>query len=314
MTRPPVTAVVPAQFDAIRERVERIDATAERATGQPALGEPVWRDLARPAPDSAGFLAGTVDHDVAYAHVSRNDNFSPRHWALGLAVDGSSRDATGARQAVLEAALAHVASRGGGRAALWVLGAQDRDDTELAPIGLRPARELHEMRVALPIAEQPRWPTNIAVRTFEPGRDERAWLDVNNRAFANHAEQGAWVEATLQRRMADPWFDPTLFFLAFDGKGLCGFNWIKLHEAHGRDPRLGEIFVIGVDPRTQGAGLGRALALIGLAAAHDRGADTGSLFVAADNTGARHLYSSLGFTVRRTDRAYEARVAPEGGG
>src|SRR4029078_10806166 len=132
------------------------------------------------------------------------------------------------------------------------------------------------------------------VRTFEPGRDERAWLDVNNRAFANHAEQGGWIEETLHRRIEEPWFDPKLFFLAFDAKGLAGFNWLKIHDAHGRDPRLGEIFVIGTDHRAQGSALGRALAIIGLDGAHERGVDTGSLCVAAENKGAIHLYRSLG--------------------
>jgi mycothiol synthase len=305
MTLPAVTDVSPADFERFRALVTRLDDAAERASGTPALGEAVWRDLGAPAADSAGFLAD----DVAYAHVARNDNFSPRHWALGVAVDPANANAE-VRRAVLDAALAHVARHGGGRAVLWVLGATPADDAELATVGLLPARDLYEMRVHLPIAEAPAVPDGYDVRTFEPGRDEAAWLEVNNRAFANHAEQGGWIEETLARRMADDWFDPTLFFLAFDTKGLAGFNWIKMHDAHGRDPGLGEIFVIGVDPRAQGTGLGRALALVGLDAAHRRGVDTGSLFVAADNAGARHLYESLGFAVHRTDRAYEREVEP----
>ncbi|HTL86390.1 MAG TPA: GNAT family N-acetyltransferase, partial [Acidimicrobiia bacterium] len=70
------------------------------------------------------------------------------------------------------------------------------------------------------------------------------------------------------------------------------------------------IFVIGVDPRMQGSGLGRALAIHGLSAVHDRGIDAGSLFVAAENAGALRLYRSLGFEIHRTDRAYETEVAP----
>ncbi len=188
------------------------------------------------------------------------------------------------------------------------MGAHANDDDELQTVGLQPDRDLYEMRVPLPLAEQPKWPAGIDVRPFVPGRDEHAWLEVNNRAFANHAEQGGWIAETLERRMAEPWFDPTLFLLAFDGDGLAGFNWMKIHDAHGRDPRLGEIFVVGVDPRMQGSGLGRALAIAGLDAAQQRGIETGSLFCAADNARALRLYESLGFTVHRTDRAYESEV------
>lgn len=284
-----VTYVPPYGFAGIVERVRAID--------NGALNEAVWRDLEHPQPDSAGFL---TEH--AFAHVARSDNFAPQHWALGVA---------GAPRApVLDAALDHVANKGGGNATLWVLNATDADDRELAEVRLTPARDLHEMRVALPIAEQPQFKPGIEVRTFEPGRDEDAWLAVNNAAFANHAEQGGWIRATLERRMADPWFDPSLFFLAFDENGLAGFNWLKVHDAHGCDPELGEIFVIGVDPRMQGSGIGRALAVEGLHAVAGRGITTGSLFVAADNAPAHHLYEALGFTVHRVDRAYERNVTP----
>src|SRR5205085_3625732 len=117
------------------------------------------------------------------------------------------------------------------------------------------------MHVALPLARTAKWPDGVSVRPCQPGRDEHSWLVVNNRAFAGHAEQGGWTGTTLARRMAEPWFDPELFLLAFDADGLAGFNWLKVHDAHDRDPRLGEIYVIGVDPRAQGTGLGRALAI-----------------------------------------------------
>ena len=306
MTVPAVTVVTAPGFAAVQDAVRALDQAATEVDGYPSLNEAVWRDLDHRDPDSAGFL---VD-GCAYAHIARSDNFSPRHWALGCVVAPAACADGIARTAVMRAALNHVREHGGGRVVFWLLGAAAADDAELGKLGFERARELYEMRVPLPLAETPRWPPTIETRTFEPGRDEQAWLDVNNRAFANHAEQGGWIEETLHRRMEEPWFDPTLFFLAFDAKGLAGFNWLKIHDAHGRDPRLGEIFVIGVDPRMQGSGLGRALAVHGLNAVHDREIDTGSLFVAAENAGALGLYRSLGFEIHRTDAAYETEVEP----
>jgi len=112
--------------------------------------------------------------------------------------------------------------------------------------------------------------------------------------------------------MAESWFDPELFLLAFDAGGLAGFNWLKQHPALAPDPPLGEIYVIGVDPRAQGTGLGRALALNGLRRVHSAGAAAAMLFCAADNVSALALYRSLGFSVHRTDRAYVYDVAAGG--
>lgn len=295
-----VSEIAPSAFASQRERVGRIDRAATARTGHEALGDAVWRDLDGPQTDSALFF---VDNH-AVAHVARSDNFSPRHWVVGFA--NADADDT-ARTALLRAARQHVADHGGGRLVYWLLGASAGDDAALAESGFVPDRELHEMRVPLPLTTEAKLPAGVAVRAFEPARDEAAWLVVNNRAFANHAEQGGWIEDTLHRRMREPWFDPSIFFLAFEGAELAGYNWMKIHTNE-RAEQLGEIFVIGVDPGFQRGGLGRALAIIGLDAVAARGVSTGSLFVAADNAGAHHLYESLGFTVHRVDRAYEAEV------
>jgi mycothiol synthase len=300
--------IEPSAFAGVIASVAALDEAAATADGHPSLGEAVWRDLDHPGADSGGiFVRADDDAAIAYAHVARTDNFAPQHWAIGSVVHPAARDADVLHD-VIVAALAHVAAHGGGPVELFVFGGEQNDDALLAREGFEPSRVLYEMRVPLPLAEQPRWPEGVEVRTFEPGRDEEAWLALNNRAFANHPDQGGWIAETLQRRMAERWFDPTLFLLAEDADGLVGSNWLKIHDAHGRDPRLGEIFVIGVDPRAQGTGLGRALAVEGLHRVHAHGVDTGSLFTDASNEGAVRLYGSLGFVVHRTDRAYETTV------
>jgi mycothiol synthase len=294
----------------------RIAAALERAwraaTGDEALNEAVWLDLAAPQPDSAALVAtsSSAAGPIGYAHVARADNATGgtnHNWSLGFVVDPPR--AAPIAMALVEAATAHVREHGGGKVVAWRNGAHDADGA-LAAMGYEVTRELFQMRIALPIADEAKWTPGISVRTFEPGLDDREWLAVNNRAFSGHAEQGNWTEATLQRRIREPWFDPTLFFLAVDDDGIAGFNWCKVHEPAGDDPALGEIFAIGVDDRARGNKLGRPLAITGLNSMAQRGVATGMLYVAADNDPALALYRSLGFRTYRTDRAYERTIEP----
>lgn len=291
--------------------IGRVHDAVEAVDGHPSLNESVWRDLEAPGADSAGVLARDGSEVVGYAHIARSDSFTAQHWAVGLVVHPDHRG-RGIERELLAAVVEHIAGTGGGRAVLWVLGADDEDDTAVAPAGFAPQRDLLEMRVALPLAERPAWPPGVETRAFDPGRDEDAWLEVNNRAFANHLEQSGWVAATLRRRMAEPWFDPAGFLLAFDNEGLAGFCWTKVHPPEpGESEPLGEIFVIGVDPPRHGRGLGRALTIAGLASLADRGIRTGILFVDGANAPAVGLYRSLGFETDRIDRAYGREVDPE---
>jgi mycothiol synthase len=289
--------------------VTRLHDEAEAANGHAALGESVWRDLdSAPQAASAGVLTTDADRPVGYAHVYRSDNVSPPHWAVGVVVhpEYPSGDV---EFALLDRATAYIAGEGGGLVVLWIMHPDDRDDRAAERAGFRHQRDLLQQRVSLPLAERPEWPPGVEVRPFVPGRDDTAWLQVNNRAFADHPEQGGWTEDTLRRRMAEPWFDPKGFLLAFDADGLAGFCWTKVHPPTTNDPELGEIFVIGVDPSRKGLGLGKPLVVAGLASLADRGVRAGMLFVDAANEKAVGLYASLGFTTSRVDRAYEREVS-----
>ena len=184
----------------------------------------------------------------------------------------------------------------------WVFDPTADDDELAGRLGLTLGRELLQMRRALPTD----LPYTVATRPFVPGVDEAAWVEVNNRAFADHPEQGGWTVDTLRRREGESWFDPEGFLLHERDGRLAGFCWTKLHLDG--DPPLGEIYVIGVDPDFQGLGLGRQLTLAGLDSIARRGVDIGMLYVDAANTAALALYERLGFTVHRTDRAYTATL------
>ena len=303
MTTESLVRVDPRDFAACRDAVAALDTRACELDGHESLGDAVWRDLADPCADSAGFF---VD-DRAYAHVSRVDRADAGDWSAALVRLPDARDAA-TTTALLDAAVAHAAEHGAQEVTSWVFGGGD-DEPAFAAAGFGLDRTLYEMRVPLPLAARPPRPDGITVRPFEPGRDDADWLRLNNRAFAGHAEQGGWTEETLQGRIAEPWFDASTFLLAVDDRGLAGFNWLKWHAPRGKDPAIGEISVIGVDARTQGTGLGRWLAVEGLQLMHARGAPLGMLFVGAENERALALYRSLGFVVHRTDRAYVRHIA-----
>src|SRR5947207_9653048 len=239
---PALTPVPPEAFASIRDTVERIEQEASRTDAHPWLGETVWVDLAHPRSDSAAFL---VDAN-AFAHVARSDNIAPRQWEMGMTLTPAARDGEEYSR-LSRAVIEHVATHGGGRLVYWVFDAKPDHDRRLGAEGFEPKGDLFEMHVALPLAETPKWPDGVSVRPFQPGRDEHSWLVVNNRAFAGHPEQGGWTEETLARRMAEPWFDPELFLLAFDDDGLAGFNWLKIHESDptpdASDVRLRETYV-----------------------------------------------------------------------
>ncbi len=212
----------------------------------------------------------------------------------------------------LTAARHEIAAAGGGEVRWWVFDARDDAADLAASIGLHPGRALLQMHVALPLALQTHADDErsmVITRPFEVGRDEDAWLEVNNAAFAWHPEQGNWDLATLQLREREDWFDPAGFLLHERDDRLAAFCWTKLH--HDADPVEGEIYVIAVHPDFHGLGLGRSLTIAGLDSIVSRGVTDGMLFVDEDNSTAIRLYESLGFHVRRTDRAYTGEIPAE---
>jgi mycothiol synthase len=273
-----------------------------------ALGDALHRDLAAPNPRSAAFRARDSYARVAPAETQHG---AVRRWIVGYS-PGVGIIGVGTATELLMQSLAHVADHGGGDVTLWREAAVGDDDRAARRAGLEVDRELHQMRARLPLADalEIEVPDDVTVRTFEPGRDDRAWLALNNDAFEGHPEQGGWDAATLRARCREPWFDPSWFLLAESNATMVGFNWLRRHPAVGREPELGEIYVIGVASTARGRGLGRLLAQLGLERITTAGVGTGLLYVATDNAPAISLYRHLGFEISRTDRAYRALIAP----
>jgi mycothiol synthase len=275
---------------------------AEKADGHKPLGEHQWLDLVDGGREGfAGLVAWEPGHPhpVGYAQVTRGDE----SWALEYVVDPHHRaDGCPIGQDLVRAAVEVVREGGGGHLHLWVSKPSEDDDAIAAANGLKRGRDLCQLRRPLPVDA----PIELSTRPFVVGQDEAAWLEVNNRAFSWHPEQGGWTLDTLRRRQSEPWFDPAGFLLHEEDGRLAGFCWTKVHDDH--DPVLGEIYVIATDPDFQGRGLGRRLVLAGLQHLADKGISVGMLYVDASNEPAMSLYRDLGFTVDHIDRAYTADV------
>jgi len=292
--------------DDIANVTELLDAAA-RADGRRPLSDHLYLDLVNGGLDGfAGFLASEPGHHhpVAYAQISRgNDSYAfelvihPHH-RYEMATIGPE---------LIEAALDVVAADGGGRVNWWVFEPTSAHLALAAKAGMHPGRSLHQMRRALPTGLA----VTIETRAFVPGVDDAAWLDVNNRAFADHGEQGGWTPETFHQRQQEAWFDPEGFRVHdVDGR-MAGFCWTKVHEPSSDDGSvIGEIYVIAVDPAFHGRGLGRQLTLAGLEHLSDQGITTGMLYVDADNAPAVTLYEKLGFRIHCTNAAFRVTVAP----
>lgn len=189
----------------------------------------------------------------------------------------------------------------------WAHGDHGAARALAASLGFTPVRELH--RLLRPLAGiqdelQAGLPDCFALRAFEVGRDEEAWLAVNAAAFAHHPEQGRMTMEDLRAREAEDWFDPQGFLLVHpvdDPDTIAGFHWTKIHPATSKEPARGEVHVVGTSPDHQGRGLGKALTVAGLHHLDQKGLDEVLLYVDAENEVAFNLYRALGFDLWHVD-------------
>jgi mycothiol synthase len=259
-------------------------------------------------PGSAAAPAGPV---LAYGHVDTSDPSAP---SAELVVDPDRR-----RQGLGGLLLDHVLQRWPG-VRLWSHGDLQDARRLYTSRQLSVVRELWQM--SRPLAGE--WadlpdhdvelPEGLAVRPFRVGHDEQAWLAVNARAFAGHAEQGRMTMTDLEERKAEPWFDPQGFLVVEDrdhrdadgDPRIAAFHWTKVEPD---DRSSGEVYVVGVDPDYQGRGLGTTVTLLGLQHLRAVGVGTAHLYVDGDNPAAIATYHRLGFERSAIDVMYAAGAA-----
>jgi mycothiol synthase len=254
--------------------IEDVSRASTEADGVEPLDEGAWRRLRHHRDE----LHVTLEPGAGFAVVDGD--------LLHLVVAPENR-----RKGVGTRLLARAI---GGRAGPWQAWSHG-DHSAAAALARRTGfdrvRELWVMRRSLTdLTDTPSRAGAVAVRSFRPG-DEPEVLRVNAAAFAHHPEQGSMDAAELAERMAEPWFDPAGLLVAAEGDRLLGFHWTKRHSA-----TLGEVYVVGIDPASQGLGLGKVLVDAGLRHLRDGGAQDVLLYVESDNVPAVLLYERLGFT------------------
>jgi mycothiol synthase len=152
------------------------------------------------------------------------------------------------------------------------------------------------------------------IRSFLPGIDDEPFLELNNKVFADHPDQGGWSKSDLEVRVNEEWFDEKGFFVCEDKGKLIGFCWTKIHGAHthsheGNETNhgheaIGEIYVLAVDPTFKGEGIGKDLTTTGLNYLKYQGLSSAMLYVGVENKAALSLYRSIGFSDFGSDVMY----------
>lgn len=274
-----------------RESFFGVAAAAAEEDGADAFNEQARLDLhaGRRSPVVATASGGAGDgRIVAAAALGRGE--------LDLVVDPLFRG-LGFGEAMLDGVLATAK----GTLSAWSHGDHPAAARLAERFGFEPVRRLLRLTatVAAPAPAVEEVPAPFSLSAFRPGADEEEWVELNASVFASHPEQGSLTLADLRDRMAEPWFDAGDLLVLRDADGrMVGFDWLKVEDG------AAEIYVLGVDPRLAGRGLGRALLRAGLARLADRGAERVDLYVEGDNTTALALYRSVGFADDAADVQY----------
>ena len=157
----------------------------------------------------------------------------------------------------------------------------------------------------------------IIIRSFLPGIDSDDWLELNNKVFKDHPEQGGWQLSDLNHRLSEEWFDEKGFFIVEKNKQVIASTWTKVHGEHSHDhdggqshahPAIGEIYITAVDPAYAGHGIGKALTITALNYLKYQGLQDAMLYVDFDNKAALSLYDSLGFELSSKDVLYRLKA------
>lgn len=171
-------------------------------------------------------------------------------------------------------------------------------------MGLRENRRFWRMEIVMDNApEAPAWPEGVELRPFVPERDAHAVFDAVNEAFADHwGHLPGDFDTWKQRRFGQQDFDPSLWFIAYEGEQIAGYSLCSQDV-------LNWIGTLGVLRPWRRKGLGLALLLHSFGEFYRRGERAVVLGVDSQNlTGAVRLYQRAGMYIKREDISYEKEL------
>ena len=218
-----------------------------------------------------------------------------------------------------------------GTAMLRALEARARKDMELAEpehrvfirngmsIGDTVSREMHEAegykpirffwRMEITLDEPPLasiWPEGIELRPFDVDAHTYLVYRANEEAFSDHWGHTPHPFEEWQHRMIESEnFDPSLWFVAWEGDQIAGYTLNRYRN------ESGWVGSLGVRRPWRKRGLGLALLYHSFADFYKRGTKVISLGVDAANlTGATRLYQKAGMHVAAEYVTYEKELRP----
>ena len=187
----------------------------------------------------------------------------------------------------------------------WTSNQNDSAQQSFERAGFKEVRRHWRMEIEMqevPFASE--WPDQVTVRTFKPGQDDRAVFAAIDEAFLDHwghmeGDYEEWKHWTIEREK----FDPSLWFLAFDGGEIAGASLCTYQMDDGW------VDTLAVRRPWRRKGLGIALLLHSFGEFYRRGKYKVGLGVDSQNlTGATRLYERAGMHVARIYISYEKEL------
>ncbi len=295
----------PAQQSAVLKLINNTTAY----DGTPPIAEHILLHLRYGGDKADSHILAEKDNQViGYAHIDQTDLVVGP--CVELVVDPDHRN-VGVGKQLLSKAIEIC----GNNLRLWVHGDLEAAHNLATSFNFEKIRTVLQMSKSLSdIQPLPIIDKEISIRSFLPGIDSNEWLELNNKVFKDHPEQGSWQISDLNHRISEDWFDEKGFFIVEKNKQVIASTWTKVHGRHSHDhggekpshahPAIGEIYITAVDPAHTGLGIGKVLTITALNYLKYQGIKDAMLYVDFYNKAALNLYDSLGFKLSSKDVLY----------